>query len=234
MATTIQTIVDIARRHLLETTASFWTDAELVALANRGIRDLWRAINDNYQDYFLTNDASNVSMAASSSTLTGVPADVGIVRAIEPRVLTTYPTLHFRPKNYTHPDFMAARSMDAQDPSFGGTVWWHVVGAGGPVAAPTIYVAPQLTIAVDLRLVYVPIIAEKVIGNDNPIPGESDNALVAWVVAFARAKEREDRSPDPAWSAIYSTEKQNILISLTPRQTDEDDIAEALFEGYWQ
>ena len=49
MATTLQTIVDISRRHVVEVTASFWTDAELVAICNRGIRDLWRAINDNYQ-----------------------------------------------------------------------------------------------------------------------------------------------------------------------------------------
>lgn len=234
MATTIQTIVDIARRHLLEGSASFWSDAELVALANRGIRDLWRSINDNYQDYFHTVDATNVSMAASTATLSGVPSDVGIVRGLEPRDLTTYPTLHFRPKNYTHPDFMAARSLAAQNPSLGGTVWWSVSGAGGPVAAPTIYVAPLLSVAVPLRLIYVPTITEKVIADNNPIPGESDNALVAWIIAYARAKEREDRSPDPGWIAVYSTEKQSILTALTPRQTDEEDIAEALFEGYWQ
>lgn len=234
MATTIQTIVDIARRHLIEGSASFWTDNELVALGNRGIRDLWRAINDNYQDYFLTVDATNVSQAASTGTLTGVPSDVSIIRGIEPRTLSSYPTLHYRPKNYTHPDFMAARARSDTDPANGGTIWWHAVGAGAPVAAPTIYVAPTLTTAVLLRLVYVPVLTEKIISDANPIPGESDNALIAWIVAYGRAKEREDRSPDPAWIAIYGQEKTNILVSLSPRQTDEEEVAEALFEQWWQ
>ncbi len=233
MATTIQTLVDISRRHLLEATAKFWTDAELVALANRGIRDLWRAINDNYQDYFLTVDVTNVSQASSATTLTGVPADVSIVRGLEPRVLTDFPNLHYFPKSITHPDFMAARSMTAQNPTNGGVVWYHIAGAGGPIAAPTIYVAPLLTTAVPLRLTYVPTISELAIGGTNPIPGESDNALIAWVVAYARAKEREDRQPDPGWLSVYATEKTNILVSLTPRQTDEPEVAEAFFEQYW-
>jgi hypothetical protein len=234
VATTLQTIVDISRRHLIEATAKFWSDVELVALTNRGIRDLWRAINDNYQDYFLTIDATNVSQAASALSLTGVPTDVAIIRGLEPRVLSSYPTLHYRPKNYNHADFMSARARSDTDPAYGGTIWWHAVGAGAPVAAPTIYVAPSLTAAVPLRLTYVPVLTEKVIGDANPIPGESDNALIAWTVAYARAKEREDRSPDPSWMAVYGTEKQNILISLSPRQTDEEDVAEALFEQWWQ
>jgi len=233
VATTLQTIVDIARRHVVEGTASFWTDAELVALCNRGIRDLWRAVNDNYQDYFFTNDATLVSMAASTTSLSGVPADVAIVRGIEPRVLSSYPDLVFRPKNYNHADFISARASSDINPAEGGIIYYHLVGAGGPVAAPTIYVAPTLTAAVPLRLIYVPTIAEKVIGDANPIPGESDNALVCWVVAYMRAKEREDRAPDPEWLTLYGTEKTNILVSLTPRQTDEEEVAEAFFEPYW-
>lgn len=234
MSTTIQTIVDIARRHLNEGSASFWSDAELVALWNRGARDLWRAINDNFQDYFLTVDATNVSAAASTEALAGVQTDVSIIRGIEPRVLSSYPNLHFRPKPYNHPDFQDARASTAVDPTQGGTIWYEIMGAGAPVAAPSILIAPLLTTAVPLRLVYVPTLTEKVIGDPNPIPGESDNALVAWTVAYAFAKQREDQAPDPSWLAVYATEKTNILVSLTPRQTDEEDVAEALFEPWWQ
>jgi hypothetical protein len=236
MATTLQTIVDIARRHLNApaATETFWTDAELVALTNRGIRDLWRAINDNFQDYFLTVDASNVSLAANGTSLTGVPAGVSIIRGIEARTLTSYPSLTFRPKAYDHADFQTARAQSALDPSQGGTIWWHASGAGGPVAAPTIRVAPTVSATVLLTLIYVPVLADLVIADTNPIPGESDNALVAWTVAYGRAKEREDRSPDPAWINVYGTEKQNILVGLTPRQTEEEETAEAFFEQYWQ
>ncbi len=69
--------------------------------------------------------------------------------------------------------------------------------------------------------------------DSNPIPGESDNALIAWCVAYAKAKEQEteQRVPDPGWLAIYNTEKQGLLVALTPRQEQEEEIAEGLFEG---
>lgn len=234
MATTLQTIVDITRRHLNApaATETFWTDAELVAIINRGIRDLWRSINDNFQDYFLTVDSTNVSLAAGAGQLTGVPAGVSIIRALEPRTLSTAQIV-FRPKPYDHADFQSARAATAINPSQGGTVWWHVIGAGAPVAAPTILVAPTLASTLNLTLIYVPTIDDVAIGANNPIPGESDNALVAWAVAYARAKEREDRSPDPAWISVYGTEKQEILVGLTPRQTEEEDVVEAMFEQYW-
>ena len=112
MATTVQTLIDMSRRHLVEASASFWSDAELVALCNRGMRDLWRAINDNFQDYFFTVDDTNVSLAADGTSLSGVQADVAIIRGIEPRVLSSYPDIIFKPKNYNHPDFAAARASD--------------------------------------------------------------------------------------------------------------------------
>lgn len=233
MATTIQTIVDVSRRHLIETTASFWSDAELLTLINRGVRDLWRAINDNFQGYNWTTTTA-VSQAVGLYTLSSVPTNCSIILGIEPASRSTYPNLHYRPKDYVHPDFSNARASDASDPGAGGTIWYDRVTAGAPVAAPTIEVAPALTATISLRLTYIPTFAAELVAIDNnPIPGESDNALVAWCVAYARAKEREDRSPDPAWVSIYGTEKQNILASLTPDQHDEEDIAEALFEGYW-
>ena len=69
--------------------------------------------------------------------------------------------------------------------------------------------------------------------SNNPIPGESDNAVVAWTVAYARAKEREDRSPDPNWLAVYATEKQHLLQSLGLRQLQEPEFADAMFMSYW-
>ena len=57
--------------------------------------------------------------------------------------------------------------------------------------------------------------------------------MVAWTVAFARAKEREDLSPDPGWLAIYSTEKQHLLQSLGLRQYHEPSYVNAIFEEYW-
>ena len=98
---------------------------------------------------------------------------------------------------------------------------------------PTIYVAPKLSAAVNLSMTYVPSLAVLTAISTNPVPGESDNAVIAWTVAYARAKERDDRAPDAGWLAIYGSEKQNILVSLSPRQTQEPVVATAMFEELW-
>lgn len=234
MPTAISSIVTQARRHLQETTAKFWTDDELVAIINRGIRDLYRAINDNYQDYFVTVDESNVTLESGDLQLSGVPADVGIVRGIEPRDLDTYRAVFFRPKNYNHPDFQTARSQSqSSDPAQGVTIWWAVMGQGGPVAAPIIRTAPAISAQVPIRLTYVPLLTDVAAADNNPVPGESDQALINWCVAYAKAKETSTNLPDAGWLQLYATEKQSILVSLTPRQTDEEEFSEAVFEDLW-
>lgn len=234
MATALSSLETQARRHLQETTARFWSSAELIDIANKGLKDLWRAVVDLHQEHFLTVDETNVSFAANDTDLTGVPTDCYRVHLIEPRDTTTDPgqRILFVPKDYNSADFINARSMTAQDPNGGARLFYTMTQAGPPVGAPVVLVAPKLTSALTLRFVYVPTLAEKVAANDNPIPGESDNAVIAWIVAYARAKEREDRSPDPNWLAIYKTEKDNLLTSLTPRQTQEPDVVEDLFAGW--
>lgn len=233
MATLLSSLITITRYHLNEPTASFWTDAELLSHMNLGIKDLWRALNDNYQDYFLTNDVTNVSQAASGTSLTGVPSDVSIIRGIEPRDLTTYGNIKYECLNYMHPKFAQARANDTIDPLQGGIIYFWTVGAGAPVAAPTIYVAPAVSSALPLRLVYVPTLTAKIASDSNPIPGESDQALVAWTVAYALAKRKESQTPDAEWISIYGTEKSHILTAATPRQTQDDEFAEAMFEPWW-
>lgn len=234
MATTLTSLETQARRHLKETTASFWSSAELVDLINKGIKDLWGAIIDLHQEHYITVDASNVSLAADTASLTGVPTDVFRVHLIEPRDTTTTPGRHiiFTPRDYNSPEFINARARTSIDPEGGLEIFYTLTQAGAPVGAPTILIAPQISSALNLRLVYIPVVADKVAANDNPIPGESDNALIAWTVAYARAKEREDRSPDPNWLAVYATEKQNLLTRMTPRQSQEPEVVGDLW-GAW-
>ena len=222
------------------TTNAFWTDTELLNIGKRGISDLWAAILDLHQEHFLTVDATNVSLAANATQLTGVPADVFRVNVIEPRDLTVNNSarnIAFVPRDYNHPDFQAARGQSVYDTSNDLTIYYAIVGAGSPIGAPTILTAPTISSALNLRLAYVPALGLSstypLSTDNNPIPGESDNAVIAWMVAFARGKEREDRSPDPAWLSIYSTEKQSLLTRLTPRQTQEPDFVEGMFETYW-
>lgn len=235
MATTLATIITNARTTLNETAAAFWTDAELLVHAIDGVKDLWRAVIDLHQGHFETVDITNVSMAASTSTLTGVPADVFRVELIEVRDLTTtnaVQNMTFEPRKINHPDFTAARGLSAQDPS-GQTIYFDILNAGAPIAAPSIQVAPQITSAVNLRLIYTPTLAAMTSASNNPIPGETDHAVMAWIIAHAKAKERPDGSPDPSWLQIYATDKKSALVALTPRQTQEPEVTEAFFESYW-
>jgi|ERR1035437_3716186 hypothetical protein len=237
MATTFGSLITDIRAHLIapltgDNADEFWTDAELLGILKRGVSDLWRAVNDNYQNYFLTVDATHVSIAVGTDLLSGVPADVAIIRAIKPRVPSAYPYLKFEFRNVDHKDFIAAETQGTIDSGQARLVFFYISQAGAPIAAPEVHIAPMLSAAVPLALVYVQTLGTFTASSVNPVPGESDQALISWGVAWARAKEREDRSPDPAMIQMYATEKQNILVSLTPRQTQDEEVAEALFEGF--
>lgn len=226
---TFQTIINRARKTLVEETASFWTDAELLDHGINAARDLWKAIIDVYQDHFLEVNATSCSIVANQSTLSGVPTDCFRVKSIEPRVPSSYPNLFFFPKDWGHADFKNARTMPAQDPT-GIVFLYDLVGAGPPVAAPLVWIGPQSTSNVDLTIGYIKAVSDSLTtSSTNPIPGETDKAIEAYIIAYARAKEREDRSPDPEWLAIYGTEKANVMVAVTPRQEDEPDVVEDLF-----
>lgn len=240
MATLISSIETQARRHLVETTASFWSSAELVDIIGKGILDLWRDIVDLKAEHYLTIDETNVSLSADTSTLSGVPSDVHKVYLIEPTSTTsgsTYEGLIFKPLDYNHALFQSARSSANVAPK-NNVIYYAIRGQGAPVAAPTINVAPKVTSAItatNIRFAYVPVLATADLeaGDNVPIPGEADNALIAWTVSFARAKERDDHSPDPNWLAIYATDKAHLLQSLGLRQYQEPLITDAMWESYW-
>lgn len=235
MATLVSAIVTKARLRLTESTAAYWSDNELADICIDGIRDLWRRLNDLYKNYFVTIDETNMSIAANGSQLTGVPADVFRIVSIEPRVLgdsNPNPGLIFKPRDWNDPDFVRARASTPREPN-NVVVFYDVWTQGPPVAAPVIRTAPRLSSAVLLTVVYNQTLGTLTSASTNPVPGESDNALVAWTVAYARAKEREDRAPDPEWLAIYGTEKTNLVQQLTPRQIQEPQVVHGLFEEDW-
>lgn len=214
----------------------FWTDQELLNHVTNGAKDLWAAILDVYGDHYLTVDTTNVTLAANTDQLTGVPADCFRVNLIEPRDLSVQGdtrNTQFVPRKYNHPAFMSARSNAPFDPTTGGIVCFDVSGVGSPNGAPTILTAPRLSSTMNLRFVYNPTLATLTLASVNPLPGEADMALISYGIAFARAKERDDRSPDPSWIAVYATEKQSILTRITPRQDQEPDVVDGVFDDYW-
>jgi hypothetical protein len=236
MATTLTQLETIVRRDLKETTASFWSSAELVQHMNDGIQQLWGAIIDLFEEHYITVDETNVRFDASDVQLTGVPADTFRVHLIEPRDTTsagTAPNVLFVPKEYNGPQFANARSLAATDPSNGLTLFYQMTGPGYPVSTPVVRVAPKISSSLNLRFVYVPGIPAKIAADDNPIPGQSDRAIHAYVMAFALAKEQEDKMPHPGLQ-VFKTEKELMLQRLTPRQTQDVLVVEDLFGGYME
>lgn len=222
----------------------YWTEQELLDILIDGCKDLWRAIIDLHQGHFtvILDDGSVVYPAGVSGVttlFTGVPADCFRILMIEPHDIGFVDPLadswmYFKPKQYHSQTFQAARAQMITDPALAMTVFYDILNAGSPVAAPTIVGAPPVSTSVAIRLVYVQTLPALVETSNNPIPGESDNALVSWGVAWARAKERDDHSPDPAWFATYSTDKLSLLQALTPRQEQEEEVAEGLFDGLFE
>lgn len=234
MATVISTLITNARtKYLREATASFWSDAELLLHAISGIGDLWRMVIDLHQEHFITEDITNVSLAASTKTLTGVPADCFRIVSIEARDLSSSNSaqgIEFVPRDWNHPDMANARRSAAVTPA-GSVINYTVFGQGPPVGTVSVRVAPLISSAVLLALTYIQHHGITASNQNNPIPGDSDLALEAWIAAHARAKEREDGSPDPDLLAVYANEKQNLKAALTPRQEHELVTAEGMFEG---
>lgn len=237
MATALSDLITRARDLLNEPTAAFWTDAELLRYLNGGIADLYRRIKDNLQDDFFVEDTTNVQLDAQATQLTGVPSNVAHVRGIRPRSLAAYPNVHFFPRKWGDPDFQQAETAGAIDPTQGATFYYAITGTGGPVGAPVIRVAPTVSSPLLLTFAYTPSLATITDpATVNPIPGESDMALVYWTVAHALARTPlagQPGVPDAAWMALYESQAAKIGVATTPRQQDEPDYAEALFELYW-
>lgn len=211
----------------------FWSDEEIFVYAKNGTTDLWKAVIDLHHEHFLTLNSTDVSLASGVNQLTGVPIDTFRVYLIESTSTTT--GCLFVPRAVNNRDFVAARWQGIQapvTPTCGVVVYYCLTGVGAPNSAPVILTAPALSAAVSLNFWYVPILGVHqytLETSRNPIPGESDQALISWIIAYMRAKERDDRSPDPSWLAVYATEKTNLLASLTPRQEQDAEYVESIF-----
>lgn len=233
MATRMNDVLTVARARLREFTPRAWTDQELLDIANLGIKDLWRRINDLYLHHFLTTDRTNCTLQANEDSISGLQNDVFRIVTIRPKVVgasNPNPSLIFKPaRGLNDPRFIEAEARGAIAPR-DHVIWYVVVNEGAPIGPPTVLVAPQISSPINLLVRYNHTLSIVDEDDNNPIPGESDNALVAWIVAYARGDERDDRAPDPEWLAIYGTEKTNLIKELGPRQIQEPDVVEGMWE----
>jgi hypothetical protein len=220
---------------------AFWSDDELFSIALRGTTDLWGAIIDLHEEHYLTVDTTNVTYPSSTDRLAGVPSDCFRVYLIEPADPTTNQCA-FVPRAYNHIEFINARNSTISpqasfSPTSGVNIFYNVTGQGTPNQAPVILCAPKIDANLALRFSYISnlgVQAYQLKTATNPIAGESDNALIAWITAYALGKEQSERMPNAAWLAIYQTEKQNLLTRMKPRQEQEPIYADGVHDSYWR
>lgn len=237
MPSTMQEVQDLVRERLVEPTPLFWSADEIHKILVAGCKDLWRDIADLKQEHFLRVNQTDVYLRSGDSQLSGLPGDVHKVYLIEPRDPSNestvgFSSVTFTPRDWNHDDFRAARTSGTSYPPY-GEFFYATFGAGGPVDSLVVKVAPSSSSDVPLTFAYVPTLGPLYKESLVPIPGEADNALVAWGVAYARAKEVDSRAPDAEWLSIYGTEKQHLLQSLGLRQYQEPTITDGTFQALW-
>lgn len=241
MATKISTVITMVRGQLREATARFWQDQDLIDIMRLGAIDLWGAILDLHQDHYFTVNDKDVYLRANATQLSGIPPDCFRITLLEPRDTTVDGTGHqvlFVPRKYNHPDFIIARTLAAADPDAlpSRQIYYQITGEGSPIAPPVVRTAPMLSADLPVRICYNQTLAWEAGQSPQdgivPIPGDVDNALKAWTIAYARAWETDDKQPDPGWLGVYATEKQTALTRLTPREEQEPEVVEDLFQGY--
>lgn len=205
------------RDNLDESTASFWTNAQLNRFLNRAKDLVWVEMRKlRPDDYFVTNRAStdgtvtilSESYATSSFQIpTGntftrtLPPDFAEMKRIE--VITSdYEWVQFQHSDMTHPDFRALRSLtDDQSP---GVFLFDIVGER------TMHYTPRSSVALDLRLWYVQFLADLSADGDElemPHPGY----LAVEELATMRAQIM-DRDPTAAvWSQLAKSTVATIF-----------------------
>lgn len=235
MPSTFAEVQALVREQLVEPEPIFWSSEELHGILTRGAKDLWRSVVDLKQEHYLRVNTTDVFIPSGGTQLMGVPSDVHKIYLIEPRNVDRQAggsSTIFTPLDYNHDDFRGARAYPRMSPPY-SEIFYAIHGQGSPVSPPTIEIAPSITTTFELKFCYVPTLDPMQLESTVPIPGEADNALVAWGMAYARAKEREDRTPDPGWLAIYNTEKKNLLQSLGLRQYQEVQTVDGVFDALW-
>lgn len=223
------------RDRLDESTAAFWTDAQLNRYLNRAKDRVWSRVRALEEDYFDTSRTSQdgsltilgETYAASSFKITSgtsdytLPPDFAEMRAME--VITSgYEWVLFRFRDLAKDEFRAARMLtDNFSPSE------FLVDIFGEPAQMRI--APKSDTALDLRITYVARIADLSADTDRLLlPDPLYLAVEEYATAMAL---KQDRSPD---AAAYEASGDKIIaeaFGATRRQSQDVETATGYLEN---
>lgn len=185
------------RDNLDESTASFWTNAQLLRFINRAKDRVWTEVRKLKDDYFLVQRASTdgsvtilgATYATSSFAIVAgtrnytLPPDFSEMKLIE---VTTanYETVRFLYRDLAHPEMRAAREItDQQTPD---VFYFDIIGER------TLAIAPLSNTALDLRLSYIPIIGDLSLDADElEMPYPLWMAVEAFATSSALKMDRD-------------------------------------------
>ena len=219
------------RDNLDESTAAFWTNAQLNRFINRAKDRAWTEVRKLKSDYFLTNrvstdgtvtilgesyDTASFQIPTGNTFTRTLPPDFTEMKRIEVTT-STYEDVQFQHVDYAHPEFRALRSItDDQSPDY---FIFDIV------AERTMVYAPRSDTALDLRIWYVPIVADLTTDTDTlEMPWPLYKAVEEFATSGAL---KMDRDPNAAvWEASGNATVANAF-GAHARQIQDPEFVES-------
>jgi hypothetical protein len=195
---TLSSLKTAVRNSLDEPVAAFWSDDQMVEAINRAKDRVWMEVKRLKDDYLLSSPRSTdgtmsilgASYAATNFRLVAgtteyyLPFDVAEVKLIEV-ITSSYEWVRF-----SHRDLNDMRGLrETTENQSPGTVYFDLV------AERTLVIAPPLDTSLDLRLWYVPILADLSADDDQlEMPHPLYMAVEHWAVAHLQVMDRDETS----------------------------------------
>lgn len=229
----LKTLSDLrtaTRDRLDESTATFWTNAQLNRYINRAKDRVWSRIRSLNEDYFMVRRtsldgsvtilgetyATTSFQIVATTVLYTLPPDFSEMKLI---VVTTdgYEDVRFEYKDLTHPEMRAALEItDDQTPA---TFFFDIVGER------TMRIAPPSNTTLDIEINYVQALGEMTTDADTmTMPHPLYLAVESYAVALAL---EQDRNPDSKLVAADGDKIIAEVIGATHRQTQNPEHATA-------
>lgn len=231
---TLSELRTAVRDNVDESTAAFWTDAQILRYLNRAKDRVWLEVRKLKDDFFMETRSSTDgsltilgdSYAASSFAIVAgtrdytLPPDFVEMKLVEV-ITSSYEQIRFVHADLAHPDMRAALEIvDNQNP---GYFLYDII------AARTMRIAPKSNTALDLRISYVQIIPDlSGEGSELTLPHPLYLAVEQYATAAAL---KQDRNPDAATFEASGNAVIASVFGAHARQTA--DIETAIGYGGW-
>ncbi len=228
--TVTQLLLDV-RTNLDETTAAFFTDARLISYLDQAQHLVWATVKSLKADYFdvtrLSTDGSATILGASYATSSfaivagttsyTLPPDLAELKSIE--VITSgYESVQFTHMDRASPPFQASKASATTNQSPSG-FYFDIIGEA------TLLITPPSDTALDLRLIYTPILDTLTTGTD-VIQTPHPLWLAIVDMATARAQMMDHDPYASVWHAAAEETIRRFMMGHARQTQDTEAVAD--------